>query len=299
MESMGENAESIELTGTATAGEPRLRLVVNAEHERPEPLGLGGLPIKAGRRGRLSPEEREARAKAKAEVDAARRKAQVAAARLLKRRQAALVKLGATPEDGGRTGLVYSKKKAAHLLGVSPGSLEAMVEPVDWADNPMYKCAGPVGLYDPIDLFRVSKQQRCHQAKARCTPAKKEAAQRAVATKRKELQAWLDGVTIKFEMPADMTLTKLAEEAINNRNAVSSEYPNGKPRPGFEYYCYEPGCEYEEHVWRWMVNYLRHCASQYEALLAEKAGKVGFPEMYEELKSKIDAAATAYIVGLP
>ncbi len=252
-----------------------------------------------GNRRRIPPEERQAHAKAKAEADEARRKAQVDAARLLKRRQAALAKLGATPEDGGRTGLIYSAKKAALLLGVSQASLKAMVEPVDWADNPWYKCAGPVGLYDPIDLLRVSQQKRCQRAKARCTPERKAAAQRAVETKRKELQRWLDGIEINFEMPTDMTLERLAQDAIRNRNAVSSEYPNGKPRPGFEYFTYTPGCEYEDHVWRWMVNYLRHCATDYEALLAEKAGKVGFPEMYEQLKSKIEAAANAYIFGLP
>jgi len=249
---------------------------------------------------RLSTGDREARAKAKAEAEEDLRRAMIFAARLLKRRHGALVKLGASPDDGGRTGLVYGKKKAAQLLGLSPGSLESMVEPVDWADNPMYKCAGPVGLYDPIDLLRVSKQKRCQKAKARCTPARKEAAQRAAETKRKELLAWLEGITITFDVPQDMTLSRLAKEAIDNRNAVSGYYPDGfKPRPGFEYFVYTPGCEHEDHVWRWMVNYLRHCATEYEALLAKKAGKVGFLEMYESLKSKIESAANAYISGLP
>jgi hypothetical protein len=47
-----------------------------------------------------------------------------------------------------------------------------------------------------------------------------------------------------------------------------------------------------------MVNYLRHCTSDYESILEQKAGKVGFPEMYGKLKLKIQNAADDYISRL-
>ena len=244
---------------------------------------------------RLTTEEREARAQAKAEQEAARKKAAVAEARLLGRRKVALVKLGATNPDGR---LVYGATTAAKLLGITPKVLATMLEPCDYAKNFHYKTGPQVGLYDPIELLRVSKQKRVAEARARCTPERKAAAQKAVETKRKALLEWVANLEVDFHMPPDMTLARLAELAIENRNEVSAHYPDGKARPGFEYASYRPGCETEDHVQRWMVNYLRRCATDYESILAQTAGKVGFQDVYAELKEKIALEASLYIDSL-
>lgn len=203
-------------------------------------------------------------------------------------RLAAQEQLGMQDPDGR---LMYGATTAAKLLGISLQSFKKLVQPCDHTQNPHYKSGPPVGLYDPIELLRVSKEQKFLEAKARCTPERKASAQRAVETKRKQLEAWLANLKIEFKLSPKTTLVSLAKLAIENRNGASCCYPDGDPRPNFEEAEFRSGCETEPHVRRWMVNYLRHRATDYERILEDKAGRVGFRDMYEKLRAMINEQA--------
>lgn len=93
-----------------------------------------------------------------------------AKSRLLKRRVAALAKLGITEGYSLKTGLVFGCTTAAKLLGIATKHVQAMLEPVDYVDNPHCRSAGQVARYDPLDLVRVSNQKRVAVARKRCGP---------------------------------------------------------------------------------------------------------------------------------
>jgi hypothetical protein len=56
-------------------------------------------------------------------------------------------------------------------------------------------------------------------------------------------------------------------------------------------------CETDQHVQRWMVNYLRHVGTAYDAKLEAQFGKVGVPEAHALLQSRMNTAAKAFILS--
>ena len=81
-------------------------------------------------------------------------------------------------------------------------------------------------------------------------------------TKYAEMIEWVQSLEIKSSVSPTITLSSLAKQAIGNRNQVMPEWKNGS---GAE--CTD-GCETDQHVQRWMVNYLRHVCTDYDAKLS-------------------------------
>lgn len=177
--------------------------------------------------------------------------------RLTKRRKAALAKLGGDEKTGGASGFVYAST-AAKLLGVSLETLRAVVEPHHTAPNPHHRSGPQASLYDPIDLLRVSKQQRVVKARMRSTPARKEAAQKAAATRRAKALQEAEDAVLKWQawMP-NCSWAELNRAAVESYEAVAA---NHNRAPNYD--------RINGDRRTLILNYLRHECSDYEFVLA-------------------------------
>ncbi len=188
----------------------------------------------------------------------ARKKADAAKARLLKRRKAALAKLGADEAAINRSGLVFGSKTAAQILGVSAKALATMIEPSDYATNPHYRSGPSVSLYDPLELLRVSKQKRCEKARLRRTPERKAAGQAAAETRREkalaEARAIVDKWKVRLPSISWRDLTRRAHDSY----VREAEYHNREP----SYFRVETDMR------TLVLNYLRHECSDYGNVLS-------------------------------
>ena len=99
--------------------------------------------------------------------------------------------------------------------------------------------------------------------------------------------------TLKIKKKLDRTkqcgLQTLAKVAINNRNESMPEWKDDAV------FVYTEGCETHEHVRRWMVNFLRHGCTAYDAQLDARFGMVGVQDAHDLLQAKINQAAEVFI----
>ena len=81
-------------------------------------------------------------------------------------------------------------------------------------------------------------------------------------TKYAEMIEWVQSLEIKSSVSPTITLSSLAKQAIWNRNQATLEWKNGSAAEGTD------GCETDQHIQRWMVNYLRHVCTDCDAKLS-------------------------------
>ena len=118
-------------------------------------------------------------------------------------------------------------------------------------------------------------------------------ASRSVAqTKYAERIEWVQSLEITCSVSPTITLGSLAKQAIGNRKQVIAEWNNESGAESTD------GSETDQHVQRWMVNYLRHVCTDYDAKLEARFGKVGVPESQALLQSRMNTAAKAFLRGL-
>lgn len=170
-----------------------------------------------------------------------------------------------------------------------------MPQPDDFRDNPHYKCAAPMKFYL---IARVEELERSSDSWRK--NRKRSSASIGVAErKREETLSWVRGLEIGFDLPSRLrSLPALAREAIEHRNLISECYPDGQPRRDFSAASFYDGCWEDEHVQRWMLNYLRHACTDYEKQLNTLFGKVGTELAYELLRSRINDAAESMVFAL-
>ena len=137
--------------------------------------------------------------------------------------------------------------------------------------NPRFASAAPMKLFEEKRVKRVEKSPKFKQAQAGCK-GRREAAQKALATKRKKIDAYVEQV--KIEVP-QMERDKLIQCACNSFNVGRDDGDLARPdsAPGF--------------LARICVNYLRHEMTEYEHHLDLIAGKVGARDAYLEIKEKV------------
>ena len=129
-------------------------------------------------------------------------------------------------------------------------------------------------------LFAMSRVIAIEQKRK---PENRRRASLSVAqTKYAEMIEWVQSLEIKFSVSPAITLSSLAKQAISNGNQATLEWKNGS---GAEY---TDGCETDQHIQRWMVNYLRHVCTDYDVKLEARFGKVGVPEAQALLQSRIN-----------
>lgn len=140
--------------------------------------------------------------------------------------------------------------------------------------NPVYRSKAPMRLYD---VQRVEETERLidWQALEAKREKRKQAAQKAVETKREQLDRYVARVDIKVPKLRPDKLIDRACVHYNNR-ARGDEYARPNSDVGF--------------LARITVNYLRHQLTEYEAHLSAIGGKVGARDAYVTIKRKVLAA---------
>jgi hypothetical protein len=156
-------------------------------------------------------------------------------------------------------------------------------DPDELRTNPRYRSGPPMKLYG---MRRVKKAES--SAKFRIAQENRKgrrlAAQKALATKRKKIEEYLE--TVEIEVP-QITKEELIRRVCDNYNAglVCVIQDRLRAHPNSDSKFLERIC----------VNYLRHCLTEYEDHLKEIAGKVGVHDAYLEIKMMVlDAIAVRY-----
>lgn len=141
--------------------------------------------------------------------------------------------------------------------------------------NPVYRSKAPMRLYD---VQRVEETERLidWQALEAKREKRKQAAQKAVETKREQLDRYLARVDIKVPKLRPDKLIERACSHYNDRSRDGDHRAFRNSDVGF--------------LARIAVNYLRHQLTEYEAHLSAIGGKVGAQDAYFAIKRKVLAA---------
>lgn len=140
--------------------------------------------------------------------------------------------------------------------------------------NPKYSNAGsPMKLYRRDRVERIEKSEEFREAKRKADD-RKVSAKKAVETKLKKMQDYLDNLIIEVPKMKKETLIAAARQ-----NSYLLDLPDHVE------FSDERNC----------VNFLRHCETKYESELANIAGKTGASDAYYEIKEKVlNAIAEQY-----
>ena len=176
--------------------------------------------------------------------------------------------------------LKYCAKSTLIERGWTASAIDRWLgSPDDFARNPHHKSGPPMLLYS---LRRVANaeaksdwiawRERMEIKRA----AHPDSGAKAVATKVRKIQEYVDGITITLPT---MTKEDLIKNACAHYNAIN--LGNGK---------YASPSDSDEFLHRIADNYLRHTQSNYHEHLSTIAGKVGCDGAYRAIRSKIDDA---------
>ena len=147
--------------------------------------------------------------------------------------------------------------------------------------NPMYRRAGA-----PMKLFFISKIEEIENSKEfkvekEKTDKRKISSEKAIKTKIEKLQKHLETVNVDLPKMDKDVLIKKACASYNNMQAERECYGRS-----FREQSASKASEIK-FLNRICVNYLRHCKTDYEELLDEISGKVGFSVGYQDIRGKI------------
>jgi hypothetical protein len=148
------------------------------------------------------------------------------------------------------------------------------------ATNPHYKSGPPMRLYYVARVEAIEASPEFIAQKEQLSP-RREAAARAVATKRAKMDAYLEEIEITVP---ELGRDSLIDQACKHYNAKNWDRDN----------CASSSSD-PEFLDRICVNYLRHVLTEYEARLNEISGQVGAAEAYCDIKEEaLWAIADAY-----
>ncbi len=150
--------------------------------------------------------------------------------------------------------------------------------------NPHYRTGPPMRLYRRARVIQLESSVE-FQAAQQGRKGKREAAAKAVQTKRRLIAEYVASVEIKVPQFAREDIIRRACEHYNGhqmfRRDGGDAFANAQSDPEF--------------INRIVVNFLRHCMTEYEQHLDKISGKVGAADAYLEIKTKVlDAIAEDY-----
>ncbi|MGR3318568.1 MAG: hypothetical protein ACUZ8O_08815, partial [Candidatus Anammoxibacter sp.] len=149
-------------------------------------------------------------------------------------------------------------------------------EPDAIKDNPVYRSAAPMKLYD---IERVEKAERSTEFKElmKKSEIRKRAAKRAVLSKKAKLMEYINRMVINVPKLKKCELVQQACKHYNNHQS-NKEYRRN------QYGTLQAGANDDtQFLNRITVNYIRHCLADYEYNLCQIFGKVGKEEAYQAL----------------
>lgn len=194
------------------------------------------------------------------------------------------------------TGLIQKRDWTKTIVN----KLLADVE-VKWVDNPHYKCAPPMGLYNMKDIKRIEKTKKFKDAKE-IADKRKASAKKAVETQKKNTISMVDKFSIIVERLALEDLKEITLKDKQNWYYMNPKYIRYDVRDYADYdeddiYYFENSYyEYEyiernaytapdDVVNRWMVNYIRHKLTNYDEELKRICGRLAREEAYTKYKN--------------
>lgn len=130
--------------------------------------------------------------------------------------------------------------------------------------NPRYACAAPMKLWDMKTVHEAEEHPAFIKMEEGREKRQEAALKRAEAQREKTEKLIRERVeSIQIPVFKRDELRKLALE-----HKESMDFNRGN------YDSYPEGAE-ERHIHRWEVNYLRHCHTDYDAILCDISGKIG------------------------
>jgi hypothetical protein len=149
-------------------------------------------------------------------------------------------------------------------------------EPDGTKHNPKCRSAPPTNLYsrEKVEAIEASEEFKVRKQ----TSTRRRGAQKAVQTKQKNMEAFLDD--LDFEVPK-MEKEELISRACENYNGLNWERLSNTGS------CIASKDDPPKFLNRIVVNYVRHCLTRYDGHLAETAGKVGAGDAYFTMKRRV------------
>lgn len=152
-------------------------------------------------------------------------------------------------------------------------------EPDETKINWHYKSGPPVRLY-AIERVTAIEQSAEFQEAIKAGTARRQGAAKAVETKRRKMQEYLESVVIEVPELDDEELLREAIAHYNAGNPGDLGASTGSNRAFLD---------------RITVNYLRHMLTRYEEELEAIGGRVGAKDAYLEISAKVfDAISDVY-----
>ena len=150
--------------------------------------------------------------------------------------------------------------------------------------NPFYKSAPPMKMYEEGLIQEIEETPEFQEALVK-SERRKKSAQKAIETKKKttfeQTQKAIQDIHVKL-LDADKLRSNTFYH-IRQHNYERDDYDSNPEEAS------------EETIQRWMVNYIRHCLTQYDKALDANFGKVGSSKAYLKLKlAVLDKIAEAY-----
>ena len=166
-------------------------------------------------------------------------------------------------------------------------------EPDALADNPYYRSAAPMRLYD-LARVETTEQSAPWQEWFESGKARRAAASVRQTARMDECRAQLAAEirAVKIRLP-QLEEEALFRAAVKNRNAQAQWHVEERGRHDFHRATVasaDPAA-----LQRWAVNYLRHVETEYDWLLDRVTGRVGVDEGRRLIRKRIlDAIADRY-----
>lgn len=191
-------------------------------------------------------------------------------------------------EKGGNKDQAITQT-AVKSLGFTDKLIRELLPEPKLVTNPYYKSAAEMKLWRISDVEEAMKNP-IFQESLKKREKHKASAEKAVATKKAKLKEKTDRFleSIHIEHMDIGALRKAAIEAKQGwYNYKFSMHCNGLPQSAYD--------ADEGTVIRWMVNFVRHEMTSYDAQLYHMKGKVGIHDMYHEIHDVIlDKIAVVY-----
>ena len=155
-------------------------------------------------------------------------------------------------------------------------------EPDATRDNPHFKCAAPMRLYELKRVERVEKR-KTFIAEKEASAVRKQSAAKGVATKREKAMQYAS--TVGIHVP-QMDYDKLVKQACKSYNQWNEYDRRGYYNDNFIPASVDSDPDFLRRI---ITNYLRHECTSYEQELYTLYGKTGVSEAHDILQQRINA----------
>lgn len=187
------------------------------------------------------------------------------------------------------TGLIEKRGWTKTMVNKLTSKLDTKI-----VDNPHYKCAAPMTLYQLKDIKRIEKTKEFKELKEKADK-RKLIAKKTVETKFMN--------TLEFTNSFSVTVERIDIDDLRDNTLANKQFWYDMNYNPFKFDINDAYSAPEDVVKRWMVNFIRHNLTNYDEELEKLYGKTGkhigymhykeklaneMKKVYPELKGEID-----------